>query len=115
VPFVEVVYDRTITEPMLRQLAALLPELVADAVGCPEEPTVGPPAPGDLEIRFRPKGPLDVGELNCAIEVRTKLYPSRLQTKQARAELVKAGVSRALPGINRTRPRQPINGFWVLS
>jgi hypothetical protein len=68
VPFVEVVYDSTITEPMLRQLAELLPSLVAEAVACPEEPDVGPPEPGDLEIRFRPKGPFDIGELNCAVE-----------------------------------------------
>jgi hypothetical protein len=99
VPFVEVVYDSTIIEAMLRQLAELLPDLVANAVACPEEPAVGPAEPGDLEIRFRPKGPLDVGALNCAIEVRTKLYPSRLETRQKRAELVKAGVSEALPGI----------------
>ena len=98
-PFVEIFYDNTITEPMLRQLAVLLPDLVAEAVACPEEPTVGPPAPGDLEIRFRPKGPFDVGELNCAIEIRTKLYPSRLQNKQDRAELVKVGLSKAFPGI----------------
>jgi hypothetical protein len=99
VPFVEVVYDSTITEPMLRKLGELLPGLVAEAVACPEEPAVGPAEPGDLEIRFRPKGPFDVGALNCAVEVRTKLYASRLETGQKRAELVKAGVSEALPGI----------------
>jgi hypothetical protein len=99
VPFVEVVYDSTITEPMLRQLAELLPGLVAEAVACPEEPNVGPLGPGDLEIRFRSKGPFDVGDLNCAVEVRTKLYASRLETKQTRAELIKAGLSKALPGI----------------
>jgi hypothetical protein len=99
VPFVEVVYDSTITEAMLRKLTELLPDLVAEAVACPEEPNVGPPEPGDIEIRFRPKGPFDVGGLNCAIELRTKLYASRLETKQNRAELVKAGLSHALPGI----------------
>jgi hypothetical protein len=99
VPFVEVVYDSTITEPMLTQLAELLPDLVAEAVTCPEEPKVGPPEPGDLEIRFRPKGPFDVGDLNCAIELRTKLYASRLETKEDRAELIKAGLSKAFPGI----------------
>ena len=98
-PFVEVVYDSTITEPMLRQLAELLLGLVAEAVACPEEPDAGPPEPGDLEIRFRSKGPFDVGELSCAIEVRTRLYASRLETKQSRAELIKAGVSEALPAI----------------
>jgi hypothetical protein len=98
-PFVEVVYDSTITESMLRRLAELLPDLVAEAVACPEEPNVGPPEPGDIEIRFRPKGPFDVGGLNCAIELRTKLYASRLETKQDRAELITASLSKALPGI----------------
>jgi hypothetical protein len=107
VPFVEVVYDSTITEPMLRQLAELLPGLVAEAVACPEEPDLGPPGPGDLEIRFRPKGPFDVGELSCAIEVRTKLYPSRLETRQSRAELIKADVSKALPAIR-------YRGVWLV-
>jgi hypothetical protein len=99
VPFIEVVYDSTITEPMLRQLAELLPDLVADAVACPEEPKAGPPEPGDIEIRFRAKGTFDVGGLNCAVEVRTKLYPSRLETKQARAELIKVSLSKAFPEI----------------
>jgi hypothetical protein len=107
VPFVEVVYDSTITEPMLTQLAELLPGLVAEAVACPEEPDVGPPEPGDLEIRFRPKGPFDVGELSCAIEVRTKLYASRLETRQSRAELLKAGVSKALPAVRHL-------GVWLV-
>jgi hypothetical protein len=99
VPFVEVVYDSTFTEPMLRQLAELLPGLVAEAVACREEPACGPLEPGDIEIRFRPKGPFDVGELNCAVEVRTRLYASRLENTQDRAELIKAGLSNALPGI----------------
>jgi len=99
VPIVDVVYDSTITESMLRQLAALLPDLVAEAVECPEEPNVGPPEPGDLEIRFWPKGPFDVGGLNCAIEVRTKNYASRMASRRERAELIKAGLSKAFPGI----------------
>jgi len=107
VPFIEVVYDSTITEPMLRQLGQLLPDLVAEAVACPEEPIVGPPGPGDVEIRFRPKGPFDVGDLNCAVEVRTKLYTSRFQTKQDRAELIKAGLSKALPEIRHL-------GVWLV-
>jgi hypothetical protein len=107
VPFVEVVYDATIAEPALRQLADLLPDLVAEAVECPEEPVTGAAEPGDLEIRFRPKGPFDVGGLNCAVEVRTKLYPSRLRTKRHRAELIKDGLSSALPGIGHL-------GVWLI-
>jgi hypothetical protein len=37
--------------------------------------------------------------VSCATEVRTKLYASRLETRQNRAELIKAGVSKALPAI----------------
>ena len=107
VPFVEVGYDNSVTEPMLRQLAGLLPGLVAEAVACPEEPDVGPAEPGDLEIRFRPKGPFDVGDLNCAIEVRTKLYASRVETRQERAELIKASVASALPEIRYL-------GVWLI-
>jgi hypothetical protein len=103
----EVVYDSTISEPMLRQLAERLPGLVSEAVACPEELHVGPPEPGDLEIRFRPKGPFDVGELSCAIEVRTKLYASRLETRQSRAELIKASLSEAVPGIRHM-------GVWLV-
>jgi hypothetical protein len=44
---------------------------------------------GDVEIRFRAKGTFDVGELNCVIEVRTKLFPSRERDKQRRADLIR--------------------------
>ena len=78
-------HDDTIDDGRLRRLAELLPEIVAEAVDCPEEQWIGPPGAGDLEIRFRRKRDLDVGELNVVVEVRTKLFDSRVADKQRRA------------------------------
>jgi hypothetical protein len=89
VPLIDVAYGQGIGEDALRQLAQLLPELVAEAVECPEEPWTGPPEVGDVEIRFREKSPFDVGELDTVIEVRTKLFPSRVEDKQRRADLLR--------------------------
>jgi hypothetical protein len=89
VPLVDVTYDGSVGQEALRQLAGALPDVVAEAVACREEPWVGPPEVGDLEIRFREKGPLDVGELDVVIEVRTKLFASRVADEQRRADLVR--------------------------
>jgi hypothetical protein len=93
VPLVDVTYDDTVPDGALRKLAALLPDLVSEAVECPEEPWVGPARVGDMEIRFRRKRTLDVGDLQCLIEVRTKLLPSRERDKQRRADLIRDRIS----------------------
>ena len=72
-----------------RRLGELLPAAVAEPVECPEESWTGPAEPGDIEIRFREKSPLDVGDLDVVIEVRTKLFPSRVQDKQRRVDLLR--------------------------
>lgn len=92
-PLIDVTYDRRVGEDELRRLAQLLPDLVGEAVDCPEEPWIGPPEPGDIEIRFREKSPLDVGELDVIIEVRTKLFDHRVDDKQRRADLILERVS----------------------
>ncbi len=92
-PFIEVIYDDTIEEPILRQLGQLLPDVVSEAVECPEEPWIGPAEVGDIEIRFRKKGAFDIGELNVAVEVRTKLFESRIRDRQRRADLIKTRIS----------------------
>lgn len=92
-PLIDITYDQTVGDEVLRQLVELLPGLVAEAVECPEEPWIGPPEPGDIEILFREKSPLDVGELNVVIEVRTKLYASRVEDKQRRADLLRDRLS----------------------
>lgn len=100
-PLIEVTYDETLSEPLLRRLGQLLSDVVTEAVACPEEPFTGPPQPGDVEIRFRERGPIDVGDLNCLVEVRTKLFASRLADKQDRAETIRARLVAAEPGVGQ--------------
>ena len=95
-PLVDVAYDSSVPESVLRQLGELLPNLVAAAVDCPEEPWVGTLGIGDLEIRFRRRSQFDVGELNCVIEVRTKLFPSRVRDKQQRVDLLRETIAAAV-------------------
>lgn len=95
-PIIDVTYDDTVPEEELRRLVDLLPDVVGEGVDCPEEPWTGPPAKGDIQVRFREKGPLDSFDLNCVIEVRTKLFPSRLADKQQRADRMRERVSRQL-------------------
>lgn len=92
-PLIDVTYDVTVEEKVLRRLGELLPDVVAEAVDCPEEPWSGPPEPGDIEIRFRKKSPLDVGDLDVVIEVRTKLFENRVKDKQQRADLIRDRLS----------------------
>jgi hypothetical protein len=56
---------------------------------------------GHIEMRFRPKGPFDVGELNCVIAVRTKLFASRLAEAHDRAQKIRSDVLAAEPGVRR--------------
>jgi len=92
-PLIDVTYDGTVGEEVLHRLAEVLPDAVAEAVDCPEEPWIGPPAPGDIEIRFRKKSRLDVSDLDVVIEVRTKLFEHRVQDKQRRADLIRSRIS----------------------
>ena len=93
-PLVDVTYDRMIGDNDLRRLAECLPDLVAEAVDCPEEPWTGPAEAGDIEIRFRRRSEFDVGELGVVVEVRTKFFDSRLEDKQRRADLIRDRLSR---------------------
>jgi hypothetical protein len=93
-PLIDVTYDQKVGEEVLRRLGELLPAVVGEAVDCPDEPSTGPLEPGDIEIRFRKKSPLDVGDLDVVIEVRTKLLKHRVQDKQRRADLIRDRLSR---------------------
>ncbi len=88
-PLVDVTYDQSVTAAELGMLATELPDLVAAAVDCPEEPWTGPPGVGDLEIRFRSRAEHDVGELRLVVEVRTKLFDSRVVDRQRRADVIR--------------------------
>jgi hypothetical protein len=93
VPLIDVTYDSAVSADSLRRLGEMLPAIVAEAVDCPEEPWIGLPALGDIEIRFSARSPFDVGELNCIIEVRTKLFPSRERDKHRRVALIRERLS----------------------
>lgn len=87
-PLVDVTFDPALDEAVLQRLAADLLDVVAEGVECTEEPWTGPPGPGDIEVRFRPRHPLDVGELPIVIEVRTRHRQSRAGDAQRRADLM---------------------------
>lgn len=93
VPLVDVTYDESIDEQRLRMLVHLLEDVVPRAIACPEEPLVGPPALGDLEIRLHPKSASDVGELSVVVEVRTKRFESRVEDAQQRADSIRERLS----------------------
>jgi hypothetical protein len=93
VPLIDVTYDSSVSEDLLRRLGEILPAIVSEAVDCPEDPWIGPPAVSDIEIRFHAKNAFDVGELNCVIEVRTKLFASRERDKPRRVELIRGRLS----------------------
>lgn len=92
-PLIDVWFiPRSIDDNALQRLGRALPDIVAEAVACPEEPWLGPPGAGDIEIRFHPKGPSDVGTLDCIVEVRTKQFASRTIDKHDRAERIRAAI-----------------------
>jgi hypothetical protein len=92
-PLIDVRYDSSVSDDALRRLGEVLPAIVSEAVDCPEDPWIGPPDIGDFDIRFHAKGSLDVGDLNCVIEVRTKLFSSREGDKHRRADLIRDRLS----------------------
>jgi hypothetical protein len=85
-PIVEVTHDPQLAADRLHALAQALPHAVSLAVQCPEEPYDGVLQPGDVEVRFRPRGPHDGGGLDLVVEVRSKWFASRAENRQARCD-----------------------------
>ncbi|MFW5420371.1 hypothetical protein J0910_27515 [Nocardiopsis sp. CNT-189] len=85
-PIVEVTHAPGVAESELRELGSVLPHLVSKAVECPEEPYDGDVKPGDMEIRFRMRGPLDRSGLDVVIEVKSKWFESRAADRQERVD-----------------------------
>jgi len=50
-------------------------------------------SPDHAAVPFHAKGSFDVGDLNCVIEVRTKLFPSREADKHRRVDLIRERLS----------------------
>jgi hypothetical protein len=95
-PLVDVTYGPRVAEDLLVRLAQVLPRAVSLSVECPEEPYDHALQPGDVEIRFRPRGPHDPGGLDIAIEVRSKWFASRADTRQQRCDQLCDAVVEAL-------------------
>lgn len=85
-PIVDVTYAPEMAEERLMRLAQTLPHAVSIAVECPKEPYGGVLQPGDVEVRFRPKGPYDLSGLDILVEVRSKWFASRAETRQERCD-----------------------------
>ena len=95
-PIVDVTYGPRVDEERLSRLLQVLPHAVSLAVSCPEEPSDHVLQPGDVEIRVRPTGPHDVSGLDLEVEVRSKWFASRADTRQDRADRLCEVVCEAL-------------------
>jgi hypothetical protein len=94
-PIVEVTHNPVIATAQLRALAEALPHAVSLAVECPEEPYDGMLQSGDVDVRFRPRGPHDSGGLDIVVEVRSKWFASRAATRQERCDRLRDAVVEA--------------------
>ncbi len=94
-PLVHVTYSSQVAHDQLRRVAEVLPHAVSLAVACPEEPYDGMLEPGDVEVRFRSRGPFDSGDLDIVVEVQSKWFASRAETRQDRCDRLQAAVVEA--------------------
>ncbi|MDX3657099.1 hypothetical protein PV646_07250 [Streptomyces sp. ID05-26A] len=85
-PLVEITYASHVAHAVLEKLAATLPHAVSLAVECPEEPYDGDLQPGDVDLRFRERGPFDSAGMDVVIEVRSKYFESRAANRQDRVD-----------------------------
>ena len=85
-PIIDVTYGPRVADEHLLRLARILPHAVSLAVDCPEESYDGALQPGDVEIRFRPRGLYDVSSLEVVVEIRSKWFPSRAETREERCD-----------------------------
>ena len=77
----------------------MLPHAVSVAVECPEEPYDGNLQPGDVELRFRARGPFDSDGMDVVIEIRSKWVSSRAANRQDRVDGLCKAVAEAT-GLN---------------
>lgn len=91
-PIVDVTYGPEVEEAGLFQLGRMLPHVISVAVECPEEFYDHPLQPRDVEIRFRPRGPYDIGGLDILVEVRSKWFASRVETRQEKCDRLRDAI-----------------------
>lgn len=94
-PIIEVTYGPQVAEEQLLRLAETLPHAVSLAVECPEEPYDGALQPGDVELRFLPRGPYDVSGLDVVVEVRSKWLASRAETRHEKCDQLRDAITEA--------------------
>ena len=92
-PLIEVTHAPRVSGADLDALAAVLPHAVSVAVACAEEPYDRALQPGDVDLRFRTRGPRDSPGLDVVVEVRSKWFASRAENRQERCDLVLAAVT----------------------
>lgn len=95
-PIIDVTHGPEVEEARLVRLARMLPHAASVAVECPEEPYDHPLEPGDVEIRFRPRGPHDISGLDLVVEVRSKWFASRAETRQGRCDELRDAIVEAV-------------------
>lgn len=99
-PLVEVTFRPGTPPEVLKALAAKLPHEVSLAVASADEPYDGDLRPGDVEVRFRELGTLDVSEMDIVVEIRSKWAADRESTAQDRVDALCARL-KELSGIAR--------------
>ena len=87
-PIVDVTHGSDVGDETLRRLSSLLPHVVSLAVECPEEPYDHALEPGDVDLRFRVRGPFDSTGPDVVVEVRSKWFASRAQNRQERVDQI---------------------------
>jgi hypothetical protein len=97
-PIVDVTYSPRLGEGVLGRVAQMLPHAVSLAVECPEEPYDHDLGPGDVEIRVHSRGHLDPPGLDLLVEVHSKWFASRAETRQERCDQLCRAVSEASGG-----------------
>ncbi|RJQ68755.1 hypothetical protein D5S17_31795 [Pseudonocardiaceae bacterium YIM PH 21723] len=85
-PILDITYAAHVPEQSLLTLRSALPHLVSLAVECPEEPYDGDLQPGDVDLRFQQRSPLDSGGLDVVITVHSKYVESRAVNRQERVD-----------------------------
>jgi hypothetical protein len=107
-PIVDVTHAADIASEERSNLAQMLPHLVSLAVECPEEPYDHALKPGDVPVRFHSRGSYDVGGLDLIIEVHSKWFASRAETRQERCGKLCEALSSAFQdrsvGVNLSLP-----------
>jgi len=102
-PIVTVSHKESAGTSVLDDLRQELPDIVSQALDCPEEPYDGQLRPGDVNLLFSATLSREEG-LDYLIEIRTRWTQSRSENLQRRSDQIRA----ALTGLGLER-----FGVWI--